>query len=99
MSELDAAQLGLALSGVTSLCVDEWRTCARVDRAGAGSDCTAAMADARAAAFFRVVGRFPDETRARLLFFSTGLKRLPGGGFHATRFGAAGLYTLLTPPR
>ena len=80
-SELDPHQLGLSLSGIADLSIDEWRYGTRIDRTGGGPDCTVQEAARRAAQFFRVVERYTDEIKARLLFFATGLKRLPPGGF------------------
>jgi len=90
-SGLDAHDLGLTIAGVASIDVAEWRRHARVEpvsaRAGAAI-ATAAQAqeDAqeRTRAFFTLLEEhFNAEMLARLLFFCTGLKRLPPGGFSA----------------
>ena len=73
---LTAHDLGLALCGVSDVSVTEWRKHTRTEP----GEATDFEARARSAAFFDVVERsFSDEMRAKLLFFATGLKRLPPG--------------------
>ena len=88
---LDAHDLGLTLAGVATVDVAEWRQHCRVEpcaaRAGTAL-ATAAQAEhdarERSGAFFDLLEhRFGAEMRTRLLFFCTGLKRLPPGGFAA----------------
>ena len=72
-----ARELELALCGTPSLDLGDWR----LNTVYRGAFEAAGANHPVCAAFWRVVERWDDERRARLLQWSTGSSRLPVGGF------------------
>ena len=94
---LTARELELALCGTPTLDLDDWK--AHTVYKGAFEDQRASHP--MVVAFWKVVERWDDEQRARLLQWATGSSRLPVGGFMnlQQRDGVSRCFTLTSVPR
>jgi len=75
---VEHTDLGLLLSGVQSISVDDWKQHANVAAAEGTHPELVRW-------FWEVMDECDDEGRARVLQFTTGMGRLPGGGFAELR--------------
>ena len=74
LSDLSVSDLHMALCGLTSISVSDWRKHTHVD------DSLAAHKDI-VMDFWNVLGEADDLTRSNVLFFATGSASVPPGGF------------------
>ncbi|KAH8096186.1 ubiquitin protein ligase [Aureococcus anophagefferens] len=93
---LTARELELALCGTPSLDLSDWRR----NTVYKGAFEAAKQDHPVCAAFWKVVDRWDDEQRARLLQWATGSSRLPVGGFRnlQQRDGVSRCFTLTSLP-
>lgn len=84
-ARIDALDLGMLLSGVPTLDVDDWEAHTRIESTaeGASASLVSPAAHDMCERFFRVLRAFDAEMQSRVFAFTTSLHRLPAGGFAA----------------